>query len=128
MGKTWVLHTETKGTGATMVPLDSVTQRRREPEPISVPPKPKPRPPEPPEPRAPRRFRVVDVMTRQTLVDDAGAAETVAALRSVRSIVDVNVYVWQVQRMRWRLLTFPEQRMLFDAAARHVATTEPLAS
>jgi hypothetical protein len=127
MGKTWVLHTETKGTGATMVPLDSVTQRRSEPEPISVPLKPKPRPPEPPKPRAPRRFRVTDVMTRQRLVDDAGAPDTVAALRSVRSIVDVNVYVWQDDRKRWRLLTFPEQRMLFDAAARHV-NTEPPAS
>ena len=27
MGKTWVLKTETKGTGATMVPLESTTQR-----------------------------------------------------------------------------------------------------
>jgi hypothetical protein len=54
-------------------------------------------------------------MTRQSLVDDAGAAETVAALRGVRSIVDVNVYVWQDER--WRALTFREQRVLFEAAA-----------
>jgi hypothetical protein len=118
MGKTWILHTDTKGTGATMVPLDSVTKRRPEPEPLSVPRKPKPRPPEPPKPRAPRRFRVVDVMTRQTLAEDASARETIEALRDVRSTVDVNVYVWQEERMRWRLLTSPEQRTLFDRAGR----------
>jgi hypothetical protein len=116
MGNTWVLHTETKGTGATMVPLERVT-KRREPEPLSVPRKPTPRAPEPPKPRAPRRFRIVDVMSRQSLLDDASAAETVAALRGVRSTVDVNVYVWQDERERWRLLTFPEQRALFHAAA-----------
>jgi hypothetical protein len=117
MGKTWILHTETKGTGATMVPLESVTKRRSAPEPLSVPRKPKPRGPEAPRPRTPRRFRVVDVMTRQNLVEDAAVAETVAALRGVRSIVDVNVYVWHDERHRWRLLSFPEQRALFDAAA-----------
>jgi hypothetical protein len=116
MGKTWILHTDTKGTGATMVPLESVTQRRSEPEPLSVPPKPKPRAPEPPKPRIPRRFRVVDVMTRQTLAEDTGAAETIEALRGVRSTVDVNIYVWQEERQRWRPLTFPEQRTLFDRA------------
>jgi hypothetical protein len=116
MGKTWILHTDTKGTGATMVPLESVTKRRSAAEPLSVPPKPKPRAPEPPKPRVPRRFRVVDVMTRQTLADDVSAAETIEALRSVRSTVDVNVYVWQEERERWRLLTSPEQRILFDRA------------
>jgi hypothetical protein len=120
MGKTWILHTDTKGTGATMVPLDSVTRRRSEPEPVSVPakPKPKPRAPAPPKPRTRRRFRVIDVMTRQTLAEDASAAETVEALRGVRSTVDVNVYVWHAERDRWRLLTSPEQRALFDRAGR----------
>jgi hypothetical protein len=117
MGETWILHTETKGTGATMVPLERVTRGRPAPEPLSVPPKPKPRAPKPPEPRAPRRFRVVDVMTRRSLVEGATAVETVAALRDVRSIIDVNVYVWQDERERWRLLSFTEQRALFDAAA-----------
>jgi hypothetical protein len=117
MATRWVLHTETKGTGATMVPLERVATRRSEPEPISVPRKPKPREPEPPKPRAPRRFRIIDVMTRQSLLEDASAADTVAALRDVRSTVDVNVYMWQEERERWRLLTSREQRVLFDAAA-----------
>jgi hypothetical protein len=128
MGKTWILHTETKGTGATMVPLERATKRSA-PEPLSVPRKPKRREPEPPKPRAPRRFRVVDVMTRQTLVEEASAAETIAALREVRSIVDVNIYVWHHERERWRLLTFPEQRTLFDAAtAAAVGPATPPAS
>jgi hypothetical protein len=116
MGKVWILHTETKGTGANMVPLESVTKRPSEAEPLSVPRKPKPREQPPPEPRAPRRFRVMDVMTRQLLVDDAGARETLDALQDVRSVVDVVVYVWQEEEERWRMLTLPEQRAMWDLA------------
>ena len=36
MGKTWILRTETKGTGATMVPLETLTERGSEPEPLRV--------------------------------------------------------------------------------------------
>ena len=110
MGTSWVLRTDTKGTGASVVPLDSVQQRPAAPEPLYVPPKPKPRDPKPSEPRPPRRFRIVDVMTRQRIVDDVGAADAMQALKAARSIVDVSVYVWQPERERWRLLTFPERR------------------
>jgi len=118
MGKTWILQTETKGTGATMVPLERAqrAQRGRAPEPLHVPPKPQPRAPEPAAPRAPRRFRVVDVMTRETLIDDASAAETVAVLTDVRSTVDVTVSVWDDGRQRWRPLTLAEQRTMFEFA------------
>ena len=116
MAKTWILHTETKGTGANVVPLERATKRSSPPEPVRVPRKPRPRPPEEPAPRPPRRFRVVDVMTRQALVDDGDATEMVAALKDVRSIVDVNIYVWQDERERWRLLTYPEQRAMLDLA------------
>lgn len=116
MASVWVLHTETKGTGATMVPLESVTQRSSTAEPVAVPRKPRPRPEPPPEPRSPRRFRIQDVMTRQTLVDDAGATQAIEALRDVRSIVDVNVYVWHEERDRWRMLTFPERRAMWELA------------
>lgn len=117
MGKTWVLHTETKGTGANMVPLDRVTRRPSTPEPVFVPREPRPRPPEAPQPKAPRRFRVVDVMTRELLADEASAAEAIDALKGVRSTVDVNVYVWQEVRARWRVLTFAEQRAMLELAA-----------
>jgi hypothetical protein len=115
MAKVWVLDTETKGTGAQMVPLEKV-QRRPAPsgEPVFVPPKPRPRPAPEPEPRAPRRFRVVDVLTRQPLADDAGARATLEVLRGVRSSVDVEVLVWEPGDERWRLLSLAEQALLWD--------------
>ncbi len=119
MAKTWVLHTETKGTGAHMVPLDSAEKRPSLAEPIFVPRKPAPpREPEAPKPKAPHRFRIVDVMTRQELVDDGSVREAVAALKSVRSVVDVEVYVWQEESRRWRALSFAERRSLLELARR----------
>ncbi len=118
MGTTWVLRTETKGTGATMVPLESVTTRSSTPEPVTIPRKPQPRPEEAPTPRAPRMFRVVDVMTRQPLADGASAREAIDALTGVRSVVDVNVYVWQEERDRWRMLTFSERQAMWALASR----------
>jgi hypothetical protein len=114
MGKVWVLDTETKGTGANMVPLERVSKRSSTPEPLFVPPKLRPREPAEPTPRPPRRFKVVDVMTRQALVEGTGTRETVDALEGVRSIVDVNVYVWEEERAAWRLLTLPEQRAIWE--------------
>ena len=66
----WVLDTETKGTGAEMVPLDRLEERKRRGtgrERIRVI-RPKPDPGDEPvfEPegeRAPRRFRIVSVLT-----------------------------------------------------------------
>jgi hypothetical protein len=132
MGKVWVLHTETKGTGANMVPLENVTKRSANVEPLFVPRKPKPREQAPPKPKPPRRFRVVDVMSGQPRLDDGSGRDAVAALRDVRSVVDVNVYVWQDEQERWRLLTLPEQRAIWELAAKEPAanpsTKEPAAS
>jgi hypothetical protein len=116
MAKTWVLDTSTKGTGANMVPLERATKRSSPPEPLAVPPKPRPRQQEAPEPRAPLRFRIVDVMSRQVLVDDVGAREAIDVLKGTRSVVDVEVYVWQEERDRWRFLTFPERRAMCELA------------
>ena len=112
MGRVWVLDTETKGTGAEMVPLDKV-QRKPAPsaEPFFVPPKPKPREPKAPEPREPRRFKVV-------LAEDADGRETLRVLGDVRSTVDVHVSVWEPKRDDWRLLTLDEQRSLWEHRAR----------
>jgi hypothetical protein len=115
MAKTWVLHTETKGTGAQVVPLESATKRSPTVEPVFVPRKRRAAlTPETPTPRPARRFRVVDLMTRTVLAEDASTAETVEVLKDVRSTVDVNVYVWQDEDGRWRLLTLGEQRALWD--------------
>jgi hypothetical protein len=116
MAKRWVLETHTKGTGANMVPLDDEQQqpaRKREPEPVFVHPPTRPRPPKAPEPPPPRRFRIVDVTTRQALADDAGTREALAALRDVHSSVDVAISVWNENKGRYRLLTHDEQQAMW---------------
>src|SRR5262249_13187955 len=101
-----------------MVPLESITTRAPVVEPISVPRKPRPREQEAPQARPPRRFRVVDVMTRETLADDASTRDAIDVLKDARSIVDVNVFVWQDEQERWRLLTLAEQRAMWELARR----------
>src|SRR4030095_5771189 len=114
MGRVWVLDTETKGTGAEMVPLDKVQQKApASKEPFWVPPERAPREPKPAEPRAPRKFRSVDVRSRELLADDAGAREALGVLGRVHSMVDVQVYVRQGEK--WRLLTLDELRTLWGA-------------
>jgi len=116
--RVWVLDTETKGTGAQMVPLDR-TQRKPEPsrEPFFVPPKRRPREEKPPEPPARRRFRIVDVMTRERLADDVDARTALGVLAGLRSTVDANVYVWEPGTERWRMLTLAEQRVMWERRA-----------
>jgi hypothetical protein len=114
VAKVWVLDTETKGTGAQMVPLEKVLrkpgsepERRRRP-------LPKPRPKqETPEPVPPRRFRVIDALSRRVLVDNANAPETLEVLRGVSQPVDVSVYVWEHKPQEWRLLTNRERKLLW---------------
>jgi hypothetical protein len=115
MGRIWVLDTETKGTGAEMVPLEKV-QKQPAParERLFVAPKRRPPEPKPPAPRPPRRFKVVDVITRRVLAEDADARETLRVLGGVRSTVDVHVSVWEPDRGDWRLLTLDEQRTLWQ--------------
>jgi hypothetical protein len=115
MARTWVLDTSTKGTGAQMVPLDSVLEKpATRSEPLFVPPEPSPKEPKPPEPRAPYSFKIIDVVSRQLLADGVPAREAVAVLDDVRSIIDVHVYVWEPDSERWRMLTLDEQRLLWD--------------
>ncbi|HEY2258425.1 MAG TPA: hypothetical protein VGH45_01855 [Solirubrobacteraceae bacterium] len=116
MGKVWVLNTETKGTGANMVPLDRVTRRPSAAEPLFVAPAPPPRVPETPQPRQPRRFKVVELMTRRALVDDVNARDAVDALGGVRSVVDVEIYVSQTEEDDWRRLTFSERQAMWELA------------
>jgi hypothetical protein len=114
MGKTWVLDTETKGTGAQMVPLEKVL-RQPTGKPARRPVSPARRKPAPePESAKPRRFKVVDVMTREVLAEDAGTRTTVERLEDVRSIVDVAIYVWSEQAEKWQLLTLAESKMLWN--------------
>jgi hypothetical protein len=113
--RVWVLDTETKGTGAQMVPLENV-QKKPEPEnrPLFVPRKRQPKPEPDPGPRPPRRFKVVDISSRQVLADGAGLRLTLELLGGLRSSVDVNVHVWEPQEERWRRLTLGERQLLWE--------------
>jgi hypothetical protein len=119
MPKVWILDTETKGTGANMVPLDRVLKKPGSGavEGFHLPPL---KPPEPASetPRAPRRFKVVDVLTREVLADGADARATVELLEGVRSVVDVTIWVWQPEEERWRMLSLEETRALWDYRGR----------
>jgi hypothetical protein len=108
--RTWVLDTETKGTGARVVPLDRF-EHPQDPkrEKLWVPPKRRPREPKAPEPRAPRRFRVVDVLSRRVLLEDGGVRETLELLGGIPSALDVSISVWEPADERWRLLSLAER-------------------
>jgi hypothetical protein len=117
---TWVLDTETKGTGAEMVPLERLEERRRlrgdlerfrvispaDPDEATG-------PASMAEPPAPRRFKVMSVLSRQLLADDVELSDALAALRGVDRIVDANVYVWEPRDEDWRPLTMSERRALW---------------
>lgn len=126
MAKVWVLDTDTKGTGANMVPLERVLKRGSDAGPrygfpgfdfrkSDVPREPADAPAEP---RKPLEFKVVDVMSRRVLAEGADARATVAALEGVRSIVDVTIYVWDAERERWQMLTLAETRALWGHRGR----------
>ena len=97
------------------MPLDRF-EHPEEPKPakVWVPPKRTPREPEPPKPRAPRRFRALDVVTREVLLDDGSVAEMLEMLRAVEHVNDVNLYVWEPERESWRLLSMAEQRVVWE--------------
>jgi hypothetical protein len=113
--KTWVLDTETKGTGAHVVPLDSTLRRSDAPaEPLYVPPKREPRPPEPPAPRPPRAYKLVDVTTGEPIAEGVDTRAAIRALEGLDSVVDVRIYVRDETSGRWVLLTLGEQKALWE--------------
>lgn len=117
MGKVWVLDTETKGTGANVVPLEKVRQKPpARVAPLAVAPRERtrPAPAERAEPKPAPRFKVVDLMTRQTLIEGASGRETIDVLKRVRSVVDVNLYIWDYEREHWQLLTLAERRAIWN--------------
>jgi hypothetical protein len=124
VGKVWVLDTETKGTGAQMVPLEKTLRQpasepvRRRARPV---PKPAPRQREA-EPAPPRRFRVIDALSREVMAEDASLADTVELLSDVRQPVDVSVYVWEPKADDWRLLTRRELSLLWDRRSQAATT------
>jgi hypothetical protein len=117
----WVLDTETKGTGAEMVPLERLERERSRPkgarEPIRVisrkgaaaasePAA------EPEATRVARRFKILDIRSRQVLAEDVNLAEALETLRGVGTVVDVNVYVRDSGDAEWHPLTLSERKTL----------------
>jgi hypothetical protein len=114
MRKTWVLDTETKGTGAEMVPLEKTLKRERiERDLALVELNRPPRPAEEPEPLAPLMFKVVDVMGARVLGEDINVREAVELLGDLSSPLDARIYVRTGETGRWRLLTFDERKALW---------------
>jgi hypothetical protein len=119
MARTWILDTETKGTGANVVPLEQALRKpASKREPLYVPPKREPRPPKAPEPKPPRSFKIVDVTTREILGEGVDARAAIDVLEGVDSVVDVRIYVWDPGAERWVLLTLGEQKALWGFRGR----------
>jgi hypothetical protein len=116
-GKVWVLDTETKGTGAQMVPLESTLKQPQAKEHFLPATAKRHKPAPAPVERAPRRFRVTEVVSRQILGDELDARATLTLLGGQRSSVDVNVSVWEPEEERWRLLTLAEKQLLWERRA-----------
>ena len=114
VAKTWILDTQTKGTGATMVPLERVLREPGSDRVAGFKIAPLREPGEPAEERQPLVFKVTDVVTREVLAEGVDARAAADALAGVRSIVDVSVAARDRDTGRWRLLTFEETRLLWD--------------
>ena len=124
MAKAWVLDTDTKGTGAEMVPLEKLERQRRrgrDRERISVIRR-TPLPPEEPTEDADRtderRFKVVNVLSREVLGDGVEPREAVELLERVRSVVDVRIYVWEPELEDWRALSLREKKLMWEFRGR----------
>jgi hypothetical protein len=119
MAKRWILDTETKGTGAEMVPLDKARDRSgATPRGPIVVREPVPPPAKEPEARKPRRFKLVDVMTRQVLAEDVDTRKAIEVLEGLRSVVDVNAYVWDERAEAWEQLSQGDRRRLWQLRGR----------
>ena len=119
MSRKWVLETETKGTGARVVPYEQTlapARRERDLELVELGgPGPKPATAAPP---APTVFKVVDVMSANVLAEEVPLRETIEALEGVRSMLDVLVFARAGDEERWRLVTLDERRALWGFRGR----------
>jgi hypothetical protein len=114
MAKTWVLDTDTKGTGAEMVPIEKTRARPRREGDLALVDLGGPARAQPAEtPPAPTLFKVVDVLSARTLAENVGARDAVRALEGLRSVLDARISVWSPERRRWRLLSLGEAKALW---------------
>jgi hypothetical protein len=114
MAKTWILDTETKGTGAHMKPLEPARATPDDTRELALvtlerPPRPAPEQPQP----EPLRLKVVDVLGARTLGEDVDVREAVRLLDDVRSPLDVRVFVRAGANAKWRLIGRDELKTLW---------------
>ena len=99
MAKTWILDTETKGTGAHVVPLEKALKKPASERDLALialerP----PRATEPVEPLGPLQFKIVDVRSSQVLAEGVSARATVDALEGIGSVVDCGGFAGRRRR------------------------------
>ena len=115
MAKTWVLDTETKGTGAEMVPIEKkLAGPRRERDLALVELGGAPKPEAAATAPAPTRFKVVDVPSGMTRAENVGVREALGALAGMRSVLDARISVWSPERGRWRILPLQDAKRLWE--------------
>jgi len=119
MAKTWVLETETKGTGAHVVPFEKALATAVEQQDLATvtlerPPRAK----TVEEPAGPLKFKVLDIRSSSVLGEDLDMRSAVELLEPVGSVIDVRIYVWMPKARRWRLLTLAEQKALWEFRGR----------
>jgi hypothetical protein len=127
VGKTWILDTETKGTGAHMVPLESALRRAKEEHDLATVTlkRPPARAAEPAPEAAPLRFKVVDIFSAHELARDVGVQEAVRLLEPMSSVLDARIYVWMPGAARWRLLTLDEHKLMWRFRGQVGSDPEP---
>jgi hypothetical protein len=115
MARTWRLDTETKGTGAHIAPLETAHEQSASARELAtvILERP-PRKVEAPSPPGPLTFKVLDIRSGEVLAEGTDTRATIELLQSVRSVLDVRIYVWVERTGRWRLLNLEEQRALWS--------------
>ncbi|MCW3031213.1 MAG: hypothetical protein JWM66_1346 [Solirubrobacterales bacterium] len=114
MAKTWVLDTETKGTGAHIAPLRPADGKPAPARELSLVTLERPVRASAAEPAvATTRLKVVDILGARTLGEDVDIRQAVRLLEGVRSVLDVRVFVRARPSDRWRLLGLDELKALW---------------
>ena len=117
VAKTWVLDTETKGTGAHIAPLPDAARKGAGEAELALVQLTRPqRTPRPSEPPAKTTFKVVDVLGGEVLGENLDAREAVQTLAGMRSALDARVYLRRGSEARWRLVGLADTRRLWTLA------------
>jgi hypothetical protein len=124
MAKTWVLDTETKGTGAHIAPLKrdggakSRTLNLVRFHPPAAEHGSRSAAAEESVPARALRFKVVDILAARVVAEDVTLSAALRALGSSRKAIDARVYVRRTEGGRWELLSLADTRRLWSLRER----------